>query len=68
MGVNNRQAMPERVDCVAQQAAQFNATLSLGQFDRLEIEFPEGRAVAQAREDRLVYVRTATAAPKGAAA
>lgn len=53
---------------VAQQAAQFNATLSLGQFDRLEIEFPEGRAVAQAREDRLVYVRTATAAPKGAAA
>ncbi|HEV2695494.1 MAG TPA: response regulator [Verrucomicrobiae bacterium] len=42
---------------VAQQAAIFNQTCSLGHFDRLDIQYPEGRAVAQAREDRLVYVR-----------
>ena len=49
---------------VAQQAALFNATVSLGAFDRLEIQYADGRAVAQAREDRLVYVRV-TAAKKG---
>jgi hypothetical protein len=52
---------------VAQSAAQLNQTCPLGHFDRLEIQFPEGRAVAQAREDRLVYVRVATAERKGAA-
>lgn len=46
---------------VAQQAIIFNQTVSLGHFDRLEIQFPAGRAVAQAREDRLVYVRVAAA-------
>ena len=53
---------------VAQQAALFNATISLGAFDRLEIQYADGRAVAQAREDRLVYVRVAAAETKGAAA
>lgn len=46
---------------VAQQAALLNQILPLGPFDRLEIQFPAGRAVAQAREDRLIYVRVASA-------
>jgi len=52
---------------VAQQAAIFNQTISLGHFDRLDIQFADGRAVAQAREDRLVYVRIGAAKRGGAA-
>jgi CheY-like chemotaxis protein len=42
---------------VAQQAAQLAQILPLGNFDRLEMQLPDGRAVAQARPDRLVFVR-----------
>jgi hypothetical protein len=52
---------------VAQQATIFNSTCSLGHFDRLDIQYAEGRAVAQAREDRLVYVRMVPARKDGAA-
>jgi CheY-like chemotaxis protein len=51
---------------VAQQAAIFNSTISLGHFDRMELQYPDGRAVAQAREDRLVYVRSSTRQEGGA--
>ena len=44
---------------VAQQAAQFAQILPLGNFDRLEMQLPDGRAIAQARPDRLVFVRVA---------
>ena len=66
-GCDQAQARMQWLMAVAQQAALFNATVSLGHFDRLEIQFSGGRAVAQAREDRLVYVRV-TAAKKGGAA
>jgi CheY-like chemotaxis protein len=42
---------------VAQQAAQLADILPLGNFDRLEMQLPDGRAVAQARPDRLIFVR-----------
>ena len=67
-GCEQTQARTQWLMAVAQQAALFNATVSLGAFDRLEIQFPEGRAIAQAREDRLIYVRVAAAETKGAAA
>ncbi len=42
---------------VAKQAAILGHTVNLGDFDRLEMLFPDGRAVAQTRADRLVYVK-----------
>ena len=60
-GCNQAQARMHWLMAVAQQAAIFNQTCSLGHFDRLDIQYPVGRAVAQAREDRLVYVRMAPA-------
>lgn len=44
---------------VGQQAALLAQVLPLGKFDRLEMQFSDGRAIAQARADRLIYVRTA---------
>jgi hypothetical protein len=44
---------------VAQQAAQFAQILPLGNFDRLEMLLPDGRAIAQARPDRQIFVRVA---------
>jgi CheY-like chemotaxis protein len=44
---------------IAQQAAQFAQILPLGNFDRLEMQLPDGRAVAQVRPDRMVFVRVA---------
>jgi len=44
---------------VAQQAAQLAQILPLGNFDRLEMLLPDGRAIAQARPDRLIFVRVA---------
>ena len=61
------QARMQWLMAVAQQAAIFNGTLSLGHFDRLEIQLPNGRVVAQAREDRMVYVRVKDAKRGGAA-
>lgn len=53
--VGARTALLQRI---AQQGAQLAETLSLGTFDRLEMQFLYGRVVAQARPDRLVFVRT----------
>lgn len=47
---------------VAQQADRLSQTLLLGKFDRLEIQLPEGRAIAQSRADRMVFVRVANEA------
>jgi len=66
-GCKHAQARMQWLMAVAQQAAIFNSTCSLGHFDRLEIQYAEGRAVAQAREDRLAYVRMVPA-KKGRAA
>jgi hypothetical protein len=41
---------------VARCAAQLAQIAPLGQFDRLELQFDHGRAIAQARTDRLVFV------------
>ena len=67
-GCEQAQARMQWLQAVEQQAARFHATVSLGAFDRLEIQFPDGRAVAQAREDRLIYVRVAATQMKGATA
>jgi hypothetical protein len=53
--VNARVAFLQRI---AQQAAEFGKILPLGAFDRAELQFPDGRGVAQVRADRLIYVRT----------
>jgi CheY-like chemotaxis protein len=52
---------------VAQQAGLFQQTLPLGNFDRIELQYANGRAIGQAREDRLVYVRVADAVKGGEA-
>ena len=44
---------------IAQHAAQLAQILPLGKFDRLELPLPDGRIIAQARPDRLVFVRVA---------
>jgi CheY-like chemotaxis protein len=43
---------------VAEQAATLAKDLPFGNFDRLELSLDDGRAVAQTRTDRLVFVRT----------
>ena len=48
---------------ISQMATVLHQLLPLGNFDRLEIQLPDGRAVAQARADRMVLIRAATAAP-----
>jgi alpha-galactosidase len=45
---------------INRQAASLNALLSLGNFDRLEIQLEDSRAVAQLWSDRMVFVRVAT--------
>ena len=42
---------------VAQQAERLLQILPLGKFDRLELPLADGRAIAQIRADRLVFVR-----------
>ena len=51
--VNGRVALLKKV---AQQAALLAQILPLGNFDRLEIQLADGRAIAQTRPDRLVFV------------
>jgi CheY-like chemotaxis protein len=46
---------------VAQRAAFLGQLIPLGNFDRLEIQLAGSRAVAQARADRMIFVRVATA-------
>ena len=52
--VNARVALLKKI---AQQAAQLAQILPLGNFDRLEMQLADGRAIAQARPDRLIFVR-----------
>ncbi len=54
--------VPDRVlqlKNIARQAAQLAQILPLGDFDRLEMQLADGRAIALARSDRLVFVRVA---------
>jgi hypothetical protein len=44
---------------VAQAAAAMAVDSPLGNFDRLELSGSQGRTIAQARPDRLVFVRVA---------
>ena len=44
---------------IEQQAAQVGSLVSVGRFDRLEIQTPEGRIVCQVQPDRRLFVRTA---------
>jgi CheY-like chemotaxis protein len=44
---------------IGRRAANLAQTVSLGDFDRVELQFPGGRAIAQAKPDRLVYVEVA---------
>jgi len=53
---------------VAQQAARLSRLIPLGNFDRLEIQLPAGRAVAQAGTDRMVFVRVSSGGEKAVAA
>jgi hypothetical protein len=45
---------------MAQQAAALGEGMPLGNFDRLEIQLADSRVVAQARADRMVFVRVST--------
>jgi CheY-like chemotaxis protein len=45
---------------VARYAGQLGTIASLGNFDRLEIQFDGGRIITQARADRLVFVAVAS--------
>ncbi len=47
---------------IGQQATRVGRLLPLGKFDRLEIQLADGRAVAQVKPDRLIFVRVATSA------
>jgi CheY-like chemotaxis protein len=58
------QARVELLQCVAQQGAFFGQLVSLGNFDRLEMQLAGSRAVAQVRADRMVFVRVSTASEK----
>ena len=54
--------VPSRVELlknIARYAAQLEQVALLGSFDRLEMQLAEGRVVAQARADRLVFVAVA---------
>jgi CheY-like chemotaxis protein len=54
--------VPARVallQAIAEQAVQVGQLLPLGRFDRLEIQLPSGRAVAQVNPDRMVFVQVA---------
>ena len=45
---------------ITQQARRVGQLLAMGKFDRLEIQLPAGRAVAQIKPDRMVFVQVAT--------
>jgi CheY-like chemotaxis protein len=60
--IQNAAARVAWLQGVAQMAAAIGAEAPLGGFDRLEIKAGNGRAVAQTRADRLVFVRTTSQA------
>jgi CheY-like chemotaxis protein len=45
---------------IARQASRLGRLLPLGNFDRLEIQLPASRVVAQVKPDRMVFVQVAT--------
>jgi CheY-like chemotaxis protein len=45
---------------IAKQAASVGRLLPMGKFERLEIQLPASRAVAQVKSDRMVFVRVVT--------
>jgi CheY-like chemotaxis protein len=45
---------------ITQQASRVARLLPLGKFDRLELQLPAGRVVAQAKPDRMIFVHVAT--------
>jgi CheY-like chemotaxis protein len=45
---------------IARQASRLGRLLPLGKFDRLEIQLPASRAVAQVKPDRMVFVHVTT--------
>jgi hypothetical protein len=47
---------------IGQQATRVGRLLPFGKFDRLEIQLPSGRAVAQVKSDRLIFVQVAHSA------
>ena len=49
---------------IAERAEKLIPELQLGKLDRVEVQLPAGRAVLQARTDRLVFVRMAAAGEK----
>ena len=49
---------------LGRQAVQMAQITGLGNFDRVELQFSNGRAIAQSRPDRLVYVVVANLEPK----
>jgi len=51
---------------VAQQAASLSQLIPLGNFDRLEIQLADSRAVAQVKTDRMVFVRVSSGSEKTA--
>jgi hypothetical protein len=56
--------MPEQrlwlVDEVMQQANELSGAASVGRFDRLEVQTPQGRVVCQARAHRRLWVRSSS--------
>jgi CheY-like chemotaxis protein len=42
---------------IGQQAKELGELLPLGNFDRLELQLPDSRAIAQVQSDRMVFVR-----------
>lgn len=63
----DRQARMALLQNVAQQAARLSRLLPLGNFDRLEIQLADGRAVAQTRADRMVFIRVSSPSEKSMA-
>jgi CheY-like chemotaxis protein len=55
-------ARVEHLKRIAVRASELGQILPLGDFDRLEMEYADGRAIAQTRADRMVFVRTTQAA------
>jgi CheY-like chemotaxis protein len=47
------------LDQIEQQAAQLSTLATVGRFDRLEIQVPDGRIVCQVQADRRLFVRSA---------
>ena len=62
-GCANVQARVLLLKNVGRQAAQLALFAAFGEFDRLEMQFPDGRSIAQTRPDRLVFVAVANSDP-----